>query len=139
VQANFRGALSQKESVGTLMYNLQRKNTNQPNEEEATYIWFVVVWEINSSREFCVVSLLIEHDKGYFWNIDNIVKLINHYKLFNIQYGPIEEIYLIYDNVVLMTSLNVSCEAECYKLEITIFEGSINEYTQRLQYIDLVT
>jgi hypothetical protein len=42
----------------------------------------------------------------------------------------------MHDNTVLMTSLNVTRE-ECYKLEMTISEGSIKDDTQRPHYIDM--
>jgi hypothetical protein len=45
---------------------------------------------------------------------------------------------LIHDNTVLITRMNVTREEECYKLEITVAESSIeNNDTQRPYYIDL--
>jgi hypothetical protein len=43
---------------------------------------------------------------------------------------------LTHDGIAFMTSLNTTCEAECYKLEMTISEASVNGDTQRPWHID---
>jgi hypothetical protein len=48
------------------------------------------------------------------------MKLAECYELFDMQHGSIEETWLMHDNTVLMTSLNVTHEAERYKLEMII-------------------
>jgi hypothetical protein len=130
-----------QESIGSLMYKLQRKNIGEFSEktmsskDEATCIQLFIAWNVNNSREFCIYSCLIEHDKGHIWDRDRLMKLAKHYKLFDMQHGLIEETWLIHDNTALMTSLNVIREEECYKLEMTI--SSIKDGTQRPLYIDL--
>jgi hypothetical protein len=142
-QANFSIDLTQSESIGVLMYKLQRKNTNQPNEEvvsnedEATYTQLVMIWKINSSKEFCIASHLIEHDKSRIWDRENLIKLADCYRVFNIQHSLIECTWLIKDNIVLMTKVNTTREEECYKLEMTLSETSIKDDTQRPQYVGL--
>jgi hypothetical protein len=131
----------QEESIGILIYKLQRKNINQSNEgvihneEEATCIQLVIVWKVTSSKRFHVFSWLIEHDKDRVWNRDGLLKLAERYTLINIRRIPIEYTYLMHDNTVLMTRVNVTRE-ECYRLEITLSETSIKDDTQRLHYID---
>jgi hypothetical protein len=117
-----------------LMYKLQRKNENAIFSEEEIYTKFVVAWKLHGFR---ITSYLIEHDKSYVWNSYKLMGLIECCKLYDIQHGRIEETYLMRDNAVLMTSLNIICEEECYKLEIIISEGSINDNTQRPKYIGL--
>jgi hypothetical protein len=131
------------EPIGILMYKLHGKNTDQSNEEaisseyEATCVQFVIIWKINRSKKFLVASHLIEHDKDRVWDRVELMKLTEYYKLYDIQHAPTEETYLIYDNTVLMTKMNATHEEDCYKLEMTISEASINEDTQRLRYIGL--
>jgi hypothetical protein len=54
-------------SIGVFMYRLQRKNTDQPDEEiisiedETKYIQFVVVWKTYTPGDFWVALDLIEH------------------------------------------------------------------------------
>jgi hypothetical protein len=136
MQTDFNIDSGQKESICVLMYKLQRKSTNQP-DEEATCIHLFMIWEVYRSGKFCVNSFLIEHDKSRVWNRDELIKLARYYKVFNIQYGPIEYTWLIYDTTLLMTRVDVIHKEECYKLEITISETSINGDTRRPLYIGL--
>jgi hypothetical protein len=128
---------------GVLMYKLQRENTNPSNvdvissEEEATCTQFVIVWEINSSKKFSIASYLIEHDKDSVWDEDKLLQLTKYYKPANIQYGHVEETWLMHDNTVLMTSLNITPEGGCYKLVMNISKTSIKDGTQRPLYISL--
>jgi hypothetical protein len=142
-QAGFDIHFSRGKPMGILMYELKRKNTKQFNKnvtssgDETRCIQLVMVWEVNDSRELCVVSYLIEHDKGCIWDKDNLMKLAKWYKLYDVQYVPIEVTYLMRDNRVLMTRANVTREVECYKLDMTISETSIKYNTWRLWYIDV--
>jgi hypothetical protein len=129
-------------SISALTYKLQRKNVDQFNEEtisseEATCVQLFMIWMVNSFKEFCVVLSLLEHDKDCIWGRDELMKLAKYRSEFSIQHGFIEETWLMHDSTVLMTRMNVTREAECYKLEITISESSINKDTQRLWYIDM--
>jgi hypothetical protein len=138
-QAGFNIDYSQNKSIGTLMYKLQRKDIDEEaiSSEEETCIQFIVTWKFGIFGDFYVAPGLIEHDKSYVWNSYKLMELIEYCKLYDIQHGRIEETYLMRDNAVLMTSLNIICEEECYKLEIIISEGSINDNTQRPKYIGL--
>jgi hypothetical protein len=134
---------TQKESIGVLMYKLQRKNTDELDEgtmfseDETTYIQLFTIWKVTSSKEFHVVSHLIEHDKDRVWDRDRLKKLVERCKLYDIQYGPIEETWLMHDNTVLSTRINANREAEYYKIELSISEASIKYDTLRLEYIDV--
>jgi hypothetical protein len=88
MQAGFNIHSSWKVPISILMYEL--KNTKQFNkdaisiEDETTCTRLVMIWEVNSSKEFCVVSCLIENDKGHIWDRNNLVKLAKWYKLYDI-------------------------------------------------------
>jgi hypothetical protein len=142
MQAGFNIDLAQEEPIGALMYKLQRKNTDQPDEkaisnEEAICTRLVMIWKVYRSGEFHIVSFLIEHDKDCIWDKDKLIKLVKRRKLFNIQYTSFEDTWLMHDNTVLMTSLNVTRKEKHYKLEMTISETNINEDTRRSLYISL--
>jgi hypothetical protein len=136
MQVGFKIDLTQEESIGTLMYRLKRKNTDQSDEEE-TCIQLVIIWKVNNVRDFCAFSLLIEHDKSCIWDENKLLKLAKHYKLANIQHGLIETTWLIHDNTVLMAKVDATREEESYKLEMTVSEEGIEDDTQRPVYIDL--
>jgi hypothetical protein len=141
-KAGFDIDLNQSESIGVLMYKLQRKNADEFNvdvissEGEAKCIQLVIILEAYISKEFHVASPLIEHDKSHVWDEDKLLQLIKHRNSFRMQHDSIEETYLMRDYTVLMTRMNIIREEECYELEMTISEGSINEDTQRLWYFD---
>jgi hypothetical protein len=142
-QADFKINFSRGNPIDILMYEIKRKSTKRFNrnttssEDETTCTQLFIAWELKNSIEFCAFSSLIEHDKGCIWDGDNLMKLADWYNLTNIQYSPIEMTYLIYDNTVLMTKIDASYEEGCYKLEMTISEGSIKYNTQRPRYIDV--
>jgi hypothetical protein len=130
MQTGFNIDLTQDGSTCALMYKLQRKNTEQPND-------ILITWKVSSSKEFLITSYLIEHDESHILDSDRLMIVAKRSRTFNIQHSPIEDTWLIYDNRVLMTSLNVTHEEECYKLEITVSETSVKDDTQRPRYIDL--
>jgi hypothetical protein len=140
-QASFNINSSWKESTGILMYEL--KNTRKVNEntisnrDEARCIQLVIIWKINDSKGFRVFSDMMEYGKRCVWDSNRLTRLVIWYPTFNIQHFTIERTYLVHDNVVLMTRMNVAYEGECYKLEMIISEGSINNVTWRPCYIDV--
>jgi hypothetical protein len=144
IQVDFNINITRRMPTGVLMYKLQRKNINQsnedsiPGEEEATCIQLVIIWIVNnSSKEFSAASYLLEHNEDSAWCRCELMKLEKYCKLTNIQYGIIEDTWLMHDNTVLLKRVNVTCEEKCYKLDMTISETSIKEDTQRPRYIDL--
>jgi hypothetical protein len=136
-QAGFKLDFPYECSTDILMYKLQRKNIDQSDDEEAISTQFFMIWEVDSFRNFCTVSYLIEHDEGKVWDEDKLMDLAERYSIHQIQYGHIEETWLMRDNTVLMTCLNVTYEEECYKLEMTISEASMRDDTRRPRYIDV--
>jgi hypothetical protein len=137
MQASFNIDLTRNRSIGVLMYKLQRKNSDQSNGDltfsanEATCTQLVVIWKINSSKEFRVVSRIIEHDQCRIWDRDKLMKLTKLYKLYDIQHGPVEETWLMQDNTALRIRDNMIHEKTCYKLEITISKTSIKDDARR--------
>jgi hypothetical protein len=135
MQVRFNVESDQDESISILMCRLGRMN--EFNEDEATCIQLVIVWRIDRFKRLLVVTYLVEHDKSRVWDRNMLMKLARWYKLFDIQHVPIEDTWLMHDNTVLMTSLNVIHEKEYCKLEMTIAETSMKDNTQRLIYIGL--
>jgi hypothetical protein len=136
-QARFSFNPTRMVSMGALMYKVQRKHNDQSNEDKTTCTQLFIIWEAKGSKEFRVVSDMIEHDQSYVWNRVGLMKLAERYELYNIKHRPIEETYLMYNNTVLMTSLNLTREDGCYKIELTLSETSMKGNTQRPWCIDL--
>jgi hypothetical protein len=141
MQANFNICPGTMWTIGILMYKLQRKNFDQPDEkaifsEEVKCIQLVITWKVDSQK-FYVNSYLIEHDEGHVWDRVRLTLLAYKCELVSIQHSLIEDTWLMHDNTVLMTSLNATHEEERYKLEMTISEANIKDDTQRPDYVDL--
>jgi hypothetical protein len=106
---------------------------------EVTFIRLVIVWKVDKFKSFSTVSFLIEHDKFQTWNRHKLMKLTEEeYKLYDIQQCPVEETWLLHNNIALSTRVNITREEEeCYKLEVAIYETSMKYNTQRLRYISI--
>jgi hypothetical protein len=138
-QAGFKIDLTRAAPTNILMYELRNTRPNEDaisSGDEARCIQLFIIWRVGSLKQFRVFSDLIEHDKGLIWNRGELTELVNYFNLYDIHI-PIEKTCLLRDNTVLMTRGNVTREGECYKLEMTISEGSINEYTRVLWYYDV--
>jgi hypothetical protein len=67
--------------IGILMYKLKRKNMKQfnkyaiYNEDEARCIQLLTIWNVNNSKEFRVVSRLIEHDEEHTLDKYSLMRL----------------------------------------------------------------
>jgi hypothetical protein len=136
-QTGFNIDTDREESIAVLLYKLQKKNTDQSNEEETTCIQLVLIWKINSSKGLCINSFLIEHDKGRVWDKAGLMKLAERYKPTHIQCSLIEDTWLMHNNTALMIRSNKTCRGGCYELEVAISETSIKDDTQRLRHIGL--
>jgi hypothetical protein len=145
VQVGFNIDPTQNESIGALMYKLQKKSTNQLNkdaiysEEEARHIQLVMFWRVNnSSKEFYIYSLLIERDKNQVWDGDRLIELAKYYYLRYTRHESIKDTWLMHNNTVLVTGVNATREESYYKLEMTIYETSVEDNdTRRPRYIDV--
>jgi hypothetical protein len=131
-QVGFKIDSSRSHSFGVLIYKLEKKNVSH----QATNTRLVIIWHVNETRGFRLVSYLEAYDQSHIWDKYRLKRLAEHSKVYSIQHDPIEERWLMYDHTVLMTRVNTTCEEACYKLEMTISEASINEDTRRPLYID---
>jgi hypothetical protein len=142
-QIGFDIDLTQGESVGALLYKLQKKSTDQSDEditssEETMCTQLVMIWNVSSFKDFYIYSRVIEQDKDRARDRDRLMKLAKQYSLFGTRHSLIEETWQTHDGIVFMTSLNIACETECYKLEMTISKiNRIYADTQKPWHIDL--
>jgi hypothetical protein len=143
MQVGFSIHPAREESIGIFMYKLQKKKTDQSNEDimssevETICTQLVFVWKVYKLGKFRIFSDLIEHDKRRVWDRDNMMKLAESYRLYDIKRNPVEHTWLTHDNAELMTSLNVTRKKTYYKLEMTVSKGSINDGTWKPRYIGL--
>jgi hypothetical protein len=138
-QAGFNIYLTLDKSICILLYDLQRKDIDQSNDKvmtskETTCIRLVTIWEVYRTGIFRVDSFLMENDKGVRFERDALMLLAEKF-IGTDATGFVEKTYLLYDNAVLMIKVNSTREEECYKINMTISEGSIYNDIRRPRYI----
>jgi hypothetical protein len=138
MQAYFNADPNQDGSISILMCRLKRANIDKLDEDEATCIQLVVIWKIDRLERFHTFTYLIEHDEDRIWDRDMLIKLSRLFRLFDIQHCSVEETWLIHNNIVMKTSLNITHEEECYKLEMTVSETRMKDDTHRPCYFDMI-
>jgi hypothetical protein len=112
------------ESDGALVCRLQRKQSHESTEssedtQSATHL--LVLWEISESKELYADVLLIEHDKGFNWNKDNLEKLYhkNNNRL-RLCHDSAIETWLLDDTTALKTTFKIMNGG--HLLDITLSE-----------------
>jgi hypothetical protein len=139
-EVDFKTIPSCRISSAVLIYEVQRHNADQSivnavSREKTMCTWLAIIWKINHRKEFLTASYLIEYDENRGWNRDKLMKLVKYYELTNIQNGSVEETWLMHDNTVLLTKLNVTHKVS-YNLGVTISETGMGDDTRRPLYFD---
>jgi hypothetical protein len=111
---------------GVLAYRLEEEYA------EATYIRLLVAWKSEGYKKFRVFVHLIEHEDWRDWSK---VRLEEYYQRYASQLstytGPIKNTWLIEDDIVLMTALELDFTQRDDVLNITISESVKDEHTKR--------
>jgi hypothetical protein len=123
---------------GALIYRLQRRQPHESTKADkdtsgATHL--LVVWEIYKFMQLYTDVLLVEHEKGFDWNKDNLKELehrnINRFRL---SPGFATETWLLDDNTALMTTFNIMNKDHI--LNITISEVERDNSARIPSHID---
>jgi hypothetical protein len=126
------------ESFGALIYSLQRKQPHGSTEiskNVSSVTQLLVVWRISEFKGLRIDVLLVEHDKGFEWDKDDLEKL----RLENIVWswlftGPATKTWLLDGSVTLMITSQIMNEG-CI-LDITISEVERENCTEVLLYVE---
>jgi hypothetical protein len=122
---------------GVITYKLERKSIETDNLSESTCIRLFVILKCERNNKLCACMHLVEHEKRFRWNIAKLKEYYQRYaNQFSTYTGPIEETWLIDDNTVLMTKLELDLTQRDGALNIIISEGAKNERTMTLKCID---
>jgi hypothetical protein len=117
---------------GILTYELQRRYDRFGNQTKPKYIRLFVAWEYESYKKFRVFIHLIEYNKHIKWNLSKLEEYYQkHASQLSTYTGPIKDAWLIDDDIVLMTGLELDLTQRGGILNITISEGVEDEHTRR--------
>jgi hypothetical protein len=126
-------------SCGALIYRLQKRqphNSTEISEDTSSAAHLLVVWEISEYKKLYVDVLLVEHDKGFEWNKDDLIDLYRkNFDRFNLCPDSTKEIWSMDDNVALMTTFEIMNEDRI--LDIAISEIERDDNTRTPVHIDL--
>jgi hypothetical protein len=126
-------------SGGILIYKLQRKQTNESTEiskDTSSAIHLLVVWEISGSKMLYAGVLLVEYDKRFDWN-KNDLKYLHRKSFGRLRQFPdsATETWSLDDNMTLMITFEIMNEGQL--LNVTISEVKRNSYVETPVHIDL--
>jgi hypothetical protein len=126
-------------SHGVLIYRLQRKQPHESteiSEDISSAVHLLVVWEISESNKLYADVLLVERDKEFDWDKDNLGEFYNkNSNRFRLCPDFATETWLLDNNMTLMTTSEIINRDLI--LEITISEIERGNNTRIPVHIDL--
>jgi hypothetical protein len=112
------------EAYGVLIYGLQRRWSHESTNIDkgtSSAVQILVVWRISGSKKLYVDTLLVEHDKGFDWNEDDLRELYSkNFDRFRLCPDSATETWLLDDNTALNTIFKIRNGGQL--LNITISE-----------------
>jgi hypothetical protein len=123
---------------GALICKLQKNIIKSDDQLESPYLLFFIAWKSGGYKKYHVVLKLIECDKTFHWDKFKPEEYFQkHANQFSTYTGPIKETWLINDNTVLMTKLEIDFTKRDGALNITISDSSRDEHTKLPEWINL--
>jgi hypothetical protein len=117
---------------GAVVYELRRKSA------ESTRIQLFVAWQFDGYKKFYAYAHLLECSESFSWNE---IRLKKHYQRYTHQLNrytsPIKNTWLIHDDTVLMTSLELTFVKRDSILNVTVSEGIKDDCTKKPGRINL--
>jgi hypothetical protein len=136
-QNNFKGVLLFKLQIYSDSQHNVNTSTKKANKEKEKYVYMLVVCKMKNSNPFAYAAL-IEYTEEYIWSENELKKLYdqNHdqFKKYN---GATSGTWLMSNNMILKTSLNVIYSKRKFELGISISEEKKRDYAMRPFRINL--
>jgi hypothetical protein len=111
-------------SCGVLIYRLKRRQLHEYieiNEYTSNAVHLLVVWSVSESNELYVDVLLVEHDKRFDWNKDDLKDFYReNFDQFRLSPDSATETWSLDDHTALMITSEIMNENRV--LDITISE-----------------
>jgi hypothetical protein len=123
---------------GILTYELQRKYANPGDQSESTYVRPLVAWKFEGYKKYCVFTHLAEYDEQIEWDGIKLEEYCQRYfSQLSTYAAPIEDTWLLHDDTVLMTRLDLNFTQRNDILNITISEGTWHDRIKKPVWIYL--
>jgi hypothetical protein len=138
VKTSFKIDIIKNKSEGVLLFKLKShvKSDDQHNmdtltiktdKNRATRVYMLVAWEMKDAKPFAYVAL-VEHIKGFIWNVDSLRKLYheNHDQLKEYT-DTISDTWLVDNNMILKTTFSARDSKGILELSVSISEEEEEE------------
>jgi hypothetical protein len=126
-------------SNGALIYKLQRRQLHESTEidkDTSNAFYILIIWRFSNSKKLYVDVLLIEHDKGFDWDKDNLEELYRkNDNWFRLCPDSATETWSLYGNTALITTFEIMNEDRI--LDITISEVKRDNCARMPARVDL--
>jgi hypothetical protein len=123
------------EYYGALIYRLQRKQiyeSTEMNEDTSSVAHLLVFWATSKFNELHADVLLVEHDKEFNWNKDDLRKLYDRHHDQLEEYDNIISVtWFMDDNIILKATFKINGPKETFDLNISISEAEKCDYAIR--------
>jgi hypothetical protein len=113
---------------GALIYRLKRRQSYESTEDASSATHLLVGWGLyNEDEEFRADVLLIEHDKRFIWDRNDLRKLNDvNPDMFRVYSGPVTKRWLLSDNVALMAEFRIMKKSRIWNITISEVERNNN-------------
>jgi hypothetical protein len=115
-----------RESYGALIYKLQKRRPHKSSEiskDTLNAVHLLVFWKFSKLNELYADILMVEHDKRFIWNENNLKNLCRkNFKPFKWHSGSTIEIWSLNDSVALMTTSEIVNEDLIVNITISEIE-----------------
>jgi ribosomal silencing factor RsfS len=145
--AKFRVKFSRFMFQGGILYEVRATSTpsdetdaNNPtaetNRNAPAIIRILAAWRVSRYHEPFVFAMLLEHEDTFTWSERRLKEFFDeHSNKFSTTEGRNATTWLMQDGTVLKTVMDVTGRGH-YKLEITIAEGTQDQYTTNPLYYE---
>jgi hypothetical protein len=122
---------------GALICKLQREDVKPEDQSKSTHILFLVAWKFEGYGKFLAFVQLMECDKTFRWDEIEPEEYYQRYANQLCTYTDhIRNTWLIHDNMVLMTRLELDFTQRDSILNISVSEGVNDEHIRRPEQVD---
>jgi hypothetical protein len=122
---------------GALSYELQREYVESSERFESTCIRLFVTWKSKGYKKLHACVNLVECDRSFDWFHTELEEYYQRYTgQLSICADPIKDTWLIYDDAILITELELNFTQKDGVLNIIISEGVRDDRIKRPVWID---
>jgi hypothetical protein len=125
ISASFGKRAIESDSMTALIYSLQRNESLKSNEDNisiedtSTIHQLLIVWRVENSYKLCINVILIKYNDRITWDEDKLNKLYTIHCALNRDNHIIEDVWLLDDTTMLITTSKWGEESRTIEIAIS--------------------